>query len=131
ESGKQVFRSAWGGVAVLAAQVAMFALAAGGGGSYTALALPATSSRQLLVPAVIALFFAWIADRGIGMLASLVAATGALALVHPTYALFVLIPLAGFVAARGLLARTEIVEGLAGLAAVVVPAGAVALWLRP
>ena len=57
ESGKEVFRSAWGGVAVLIAQVSMFGLAAGYGGSYTALALPATSSRQLLVPAVIALFF--------------------------------------------------------------------------
>ena len=43
---------------MLLAQVAMFALAAGHGGSYTALALPATASRQLLVPAVIALFFA-------------------------------------------------------------------------
>ena len=131
ESGKQVFRSAWGGVAVLAAQVAMFALAAGGGGSYTALALPATAARQLLVPAVIALFFAWVVDRGRGTLATLAVATGALALVHPTYALFVLIPLVGFVAARALLARTEIAEGLAGLAAVVLPAGAVALWLRP
>ena len=30
ESGKAVFRSAWGGLAVLAAQVSMFALAAGG-----------------------------------------------------------------------------------------------------
>ncbi len=131
ESGTQVFRSAWGGVAVLAAQVAMFALAAGSGGSYTALALPATAARQLLVPAVIALFFAWIVDRGRGTLATLAVATGALALVHPTYALFVLIPLVGFVAARALLARTEIAEGLAGLAAVVFPAGAVALWLRP
>jgi hypothetical protein len=131
ESGKQVFRSAWGGVAVLAAQVAMFALAAGSGGSYTALALPATTARQLLVPVVIALFFAWVVDRAPGSLATLAVATGALALVHPTYALFVLIPLAGFVAARALLARTEILEGLAGLAAVIVPAGAVALWLRP
>jgi hypothetical protein len=131
DSGKQVFRSAWGGVAVVAAQVAMFALAAGSGGSYTALALPATAARQLLVPAVIALFFAWVADRAPASLATLAVATGALALVHPTYALFVLIPLVGFVVARALLARTEILEGLAGLAVVVVPAGAVALWLRP
>ncbi len=131
ESGKEVFRSAWGGLAVVAAQVAMFALAAGSGGSYTALALPATAGRQLLVPAVIALFFAWVAERSVARLATLTAATGALALVHPTYALFVLLPLAGFVVARALLARREILEGLAGLAAVVVPAGAVALWLRP
>jgi hypothetical protein len=131
ESGKAVFRSAWGALAVLAAQVAMFALAAGGGGSYTALALPSTASRQLLVPAVLALFFAYVTERSCAGLATVAVASGALALVHPTYALFLLIPLGGYVVARVLLARTEIVAGLAGLAAVAVPAGAVALWLRP
>jgi hypothetical protein len=131
ESGKEVFRSAWGGLAVLATSVGMFALAAGSGGSYTALALPATASRQLFVPAVIAVFFAFVAERSRARLATVACATGALALIHPTYALFVLIPLVGFVAARALLARREITEGLLGLAAVVVPAGLVALWLRP
>jgi hypothetical protein len=131
EAGREVFRSAWGGLAVLIAQVAMFGLAAGHGGSYTALALPATASRQLLVPAVIALFFAYVANRSWPGLATLAVVSGALALVHPTYALFVLIPLVGFVLARLVLARTELVEGALALAAVVVPAGAVALWLRP
>jgi hypothetical protein len=131
ESGRAVFRSAWGGLAVLVAQVAMFALAAGGGGSYTVLALPATAARQLLVPVVIALFFAYVAERSWPGLATVAVAVGALALVHPTYALFVLVPLAGYVAVRLLLARRELVEGIAGLAAVVLPAGAVALWLRP
>ena len=134
EAGKEVFRSAWGGVAVLLAQVAMFGLAAGHGGSYTALALPATASRQLLVPAVIALFFAFVAQPGskaLPRLATLAVASGALALVHPTYALFVLIPLVGYVVARLVLARTELAEGALAVAAVVVPAGAVALWLRP
>ena len=131
EAGKEVFRSAWGGLAVLLAQVSMFALASGHGGSYTALALPATASRQLLVPAVIALFFAYVARRSWPALATLAVASGALALVHPTYALFVLIPLVGYVVARLVLARTELAEGGLALAAVVVPAGAVALWLRP
>jgi len=131
EAGREVFRSAWGGLAVLIAQVAMFGLAAGHGGSYTALALPATASRQLLVPAVTALFFAYVANRSWPGLATLAVVSGALALVHPTYALFVLIPLVGFVLARLVLARTELVEGALALAAVVVPAGAVALWLRP
>jgi hypothetical protein len=129
EAGKEVFRSVWGGLAVLLAQVSMFALASGHGGSYTALALPATASRQLLVPAVIALFFAYVARRSWPGLATLAVASGAL--VHPTYALFVLIPLAGYVVARFVLARTELAEGGLALAAVVVPAGAVALWLRP
>ncbi len=131
ESGTQVFRSAWGGIAVLAAQVGTFALAAGSGGSYRALALPATAGRQVLVPALIALFFAFVAERSWAGIATLAVASGTLALVHPTYALFVLLPLAGYVVARALLARREVLEGLAGLAAVVVPAGAVALWLRP
>jgi hypothetical protein len=131
EAGKEVFRSAWGGLAVLLAQVSMFGLAAGHGGSYTALALPATASRQLLVPAVIALFFAYVARRSWPGSATLAVASGALALVHPTYALFVLIPLVGYVLARLVLARTELAEGALALAAVVVPAGAVALWLRP
>jgi hypothetical protein len=131
ESGKVVFRSGWGGLAVLASSVAMFALAAGSGGSYTALALPATASRQLLVPAVLALFFAYVSERSRAGLATVAVASGTLALVHPTYAFFVLIPLAGYVVARALLARTEILEGFTGLAAVALPAGAVALWLRP
>ena len=144
EAGKEVFRSAWGGLAVLLAQVAMFGLAAGSGGAYTALALPATASRQLLVPAVIALFFAYVVERGRSLgdriepvpeaapaLATLAVAAGALALVHPTYALFLLVPLGGYVVARAALARTEVVEGLVAVAAVLLPAAAVALWVRP
>ncbi len=131
ESGKAVFRSAWGGPAVLVAQVGMFALAPGNGGSYTALALPATAGRQILVPTVIALFFAFVARPSRAGLATVGVASGALALVHPTYALFVAVPLAGYAIARLLLARTELVESAAALAAVVAPAGAVALWLRP
>jgi hypothetical protein len=126
-----VFRSAWGGAAVLLAQVAMFGLAAGSGGSYTALALPATASRQILVPVVIALFFAYVAERSWAGLATLAVAAGALALVHPTYGVFLLVPLGGYVLARAALARTEVVEGLAALAAVLLPAAAVSLWVRP
>jgi hypothetical protein len=80
---------------------------------------------------VIALFFAWIADRSVAALVTVAVATGALALVHPTYALFIAIPLGGYVVARILLARKEVIEGVAGLVAVVLPAAAVALWLRP
>jgi hypothetical protein len=126
-----VFRSAWGGAAVLLAQTAMFALAAGSGGSYPALALPATTSRQVLVPAVIALFFDYVADRSWSGLATLAAASGVLALIHPTYALFLLLPLGGYVIARAALAQAEFSEGAAALVAVVVPAAAVALWVHP
>jgi hypothetical protein len=95
------------------------------------LALPATAARQLLVPMVIALFF-WFERRPTRAGAATLAAGGlTLAFVHPTYALYVLIPLAGYVVARALLVRGEVRQGLAALAAVLVPAAAVSLWLLP
>jgi hypothetical protein len=118
-------------VAALLGQVALIGLAAGHGGSYSALALPATASRQLIVPAVVALFFSSLATPGRSATASIAAGALGLALVHPTYALFVAVPLAGYVAARALLTRSELVRGLLGLAALLVPAGAVSLWLLP
>jgi len=131
EAGVAVFRSAAAGFAALLASVAVSSLAAGHGGLYTSLDLPATASLRLLVPAGIALFFAFLAEPSRAALVSVAAAGGALALVHPTYALFLAVPLAGFVAARIVLARREIARSIAALAALVVPAGAVGLWLLP
>jgi hypothetical protein len=131
EAGRAVFRRGGTAFAVVLATVAVTAFAPGHGGSYVALALPATAARQLLVPAAIALFFAFVAKPGRAGAATLVAAGLGLALVHPTYALFLVLLLAGYVAARWLLARVELREGLAGLAALLVPAGAVSLWLLP
>ncbi len=131
EAGKSVFRRGGTAFAVVLATVAVAAFAPGHGGSYTALALPATAARQLLVPAAIALFFAFVAGPSRASAATLAAAGLGLALVHPTYALFLVLLLAGYVAARGLLARVELREGVAGLAALLVPAGAVSLWLLP
>jgi hypothetical protein len=54
-----------------------------------------------------------------------------LALVHPTYALFVGVPLVGFVIARGLLARRELGPALAGIAALALPTAIALAWLRP
>lgn len=131
EAGKAVFRSAWAGAAVVLAQVSLIALAPGHGGAYTALALPATAARQLLVPAVFALFFHLVREPSAGLACSLAAAGLALVLVHPTYAVFVAIPLGGFVVARALLARTDVARGLAGLAALAAPTAAVSAWLYP
>ena len=131
ESGIAVFRNRGAAFATLAGTVALFALAGGHGGSYIHLALPATTARQLLVPVVVALFF-WFVRRPSRAGAATLAAGGlALALVHPTYALYVLVPLAGYVAARWLLARVELKQGIAGIAALFVPALAVSLWLLP
>ncbi len=131
ESGKAVFRSRSAAFATLLATVAVFAFAGGHGGSYIHLALPATAARQLLVPMVIALFFWFVRTPTRSRGATLAAGGLGLALVHPTYALYVLIPLTAYVAARALLVRGELGRGSAGLVALLVPAVAVSLWLLP
>ncbi len=131
EAGVAVFRTAAGGAAVLVAQVGLIALAPGHGGAYTSLALPPTATRQLLVPAAIALFFTALDRISPAPLGALAAASLAIALVHPTYALFLVLPLVGFAAARWLLARRDLRASAVGLAALLVPTGAVLLWLRP
>lgn len=131
EAGVAVFRAAWAGVAALLAQVALTGLAPGDGGAYTLLSLPATASRHLLVPAVVATFFLFAARPGWAAGLTAAAASLALALVHPTYVIFVAVPLAGYVVARAVLVRGEVKRGLAALAFVSLPAIAVAAWLLP
>jgi hypothetical protein len=131
EAGKTLFRSAAAGVAVVIAQVALTGFAAGHGGSFTSLALPATTARQLLVPGLLALFFAQVRRPSTALLASTAAAAGTLALVHPTYALFIGVPLVGFVIARGLLVRRELAPALAGIASLALPTAIALAWLRP
>ena len=127
EAGVALFRSAYGGIGVLAASLAVYCFAAGHGGSFTSLALPATSSRQLLLPAALALFFSYAASGRRADLAATAAAFGALALVHPTYALFALVPLVAYAVIRA----PEWRRSAAALGAAVAPAVAVVLWLRP
>ena len=115
EAGTAVFGSTWAGLSVLAAHLALFCFAPGHGGSYATLALPGTAARQLLAPAAIALFF-------VGDWAGVAAVFGALTLVHPTYALFLLIPLLVYA-----LWHRE----WKPLAAAIVPTLLAVLWLRP
>jgi hypothetical protein len=113
EAGVAVFRSRWAGATLALAQAAIFCFGPGHGGSYAQLAQPGTASRQILAPAAVALFF----ERRYVPTAL---AFGALALVHSTYALFLLIPLL-------VVAAWEWRSYVAAL----VPVGAVLLWLRP
>ena len=124
EAGATVFRERWAGASVLVATLGMFVFGPAHGGSYAALAQPATAARQLFVPAVIVLFFSTSSWRARTELA---AAFGALALVHPTYALFILIPFAGYAVLQPRVWR----EWVPSLAAAVVPVGLALLWLRP
>jgi hypothetical protein len=131
EAGRALFDSPWGGFAALAGQVAITGFAPGDAGAYDALELPATVARQLIVPATLALAFVFVRRPAAALIAPLAAASLALALVHPTYALFLLLPLAGFAVVRLVVARSDLVSLAAVLASVAIPSAAVLYWLAP
>lgn len=131
EVGRALFDSAWAGVAASAAQVALIALASGHGGAYRALALPATSSRQLLVVGALALAFVAVRQPALGTLASAGAAALGVALVHPTYALFLLLPVGGWAVARVLLVPRDWARLALVVGALAVPSAAVLGALYP
>lgn len=135
--GATLFRSRWGGLAVLAGQFAFFALPPRGGaglGVLETLTGPAHASVLLLAPAILALTFAFIERGERVLLASVGAAAFAFAVVHPSYAPYIALVLGGFAIARFLLAPDERLDaarsGLA-LGAVLVPAGLFLVWLLP
>jgi hypothetical protein len=95
------------------------------------LALPASASRHLLAPALVAAFFWFVARPGWPTGLTLAAASLVLTLVHPTYVLFVGVPLAAYALVRAVLARGELARGLAGVGFLALPALAVILALAP
>jgi hypothetical protein len=131
EAGYAVFRRVTPAAASAGAAVAIAAMAPGHGGAYTALALPATASRQILVPAALALALAAMREPSRALLASAGLASLVLAVVHPTYAIFLWIPFAGFLAVRWAWRREPMRNGALALAALVVPAGLFLVWLVP
>ena len=131
EAGATLFRSSWTGVAALVGSAAPVALAAGHGGAFVSLSLPGTAARQLVVPAVLALVFAHAREPSRAGLAGIAAGGLALALIHPTYALFLAVPLAGFAALRTVWSRAEGRRLAWALGAFVLPAGAVLVALLP
>jgi hypothetical protein len=132
EAGTALFASRWAGVATALAEFALLGLAPGKGGAYSSMALPATASRTLLLPALLALVFLYIREPSAARLASIVAASTAMSLVHPSYSVLVAIGLVGFLAVRALLDLRHDVKHIgAALAAIVVPAGLVVVWLLP
>jgi hypothetical protein len=131
EAGWALFRRIGPAVAVVLGAVAVTALAPDHGGAYTALGLPATASRQILLPAALALALAYVERPGRGLLASVDAAGLVLAVVHPTYAIFLWLPFAGFLLVRSLVERREARRIATALAALVVPAAVYLAWLLP
>ena len=92
EAGYAAFRRVSVAAVSAAASVAIVAMAPGHGGAYTALSLPATSARQLLVPAALALALTAVRRPSAAALATVCAASLVLAVVHPTYAIFLWLP---------------------------------------
>ena len=132
EAGTALFSSRWAGVATSLAEFTLLGLASGTGGGYTSLALPATASRTLLLPALLALVFMYVREPSGAGLASIVAASTAMTLVHPSYSVLVAVGLVGFLCVRALLDRRHDVRHIgAALAAIIVPAGLVVAWLLP
>jgi len=131
EAGWALFRQTWAAGATAAAQLAMICFAPGQGGAYVFLSLPATAARQLLVPAALALALECMRAPTRGLVLSTAAAGLALAVVHPTYAIFLWIPFVGFLAVRALWERVDVARGGLALGALVVPAALFLLWLRP
>ena len=122
EAGWALFRRTWAAGAVAAASAGLVCFAPGHGGTYTLLSLPATSSRQLLVPAALALAFESLRRPSLALWASTAAAGFVLAVVHPTYAIFLWLPFVGFLLVRLLWTRRDLRAGAAAFAALAVPA---------
>jgi hypothetical protein len=131
ESGVALFRSAWTGAATLVAAVAAGSLARGHGGSFVLLAQPGTVDRQVIVPAALTLFFLTVREPTWRLALSLAALGGAVFLVHTSTAVFLALPLAGFVGARWLLARRDIRSGALAYASLLVPAAVAFAWIAP
>jgi hypothetical protein len=132
EAGTALFASRWAGLATALTEFALLGLASGHGGAYESMALPATASRTLILPALLALVFMYVREPSGARLASVAAASTAMTLVHPSYSVLVAIGLVGFLAVRALLDQRHDVKHIgAALAAIVVPAGLVVAWLLP
>ncbi|MBD0290237.1 MAG: hypothetical protein ICV74_03185 [Thermoleophilia bacterium] len=133
-AGAAIFRSWAGGVALAAAQVAQLAFSRGAVGSFGGLALPASATRVLLVPAVLALVFAYLREPRRPLLLALACAALAVAAVHPTYLVFLAIALAAFavVSIAAARERVAVARSLAApAAALLLPAVLFFLWLLP
>src|SRR4029077_5729856 len=99
------------------------ALAPGHGGSFALLGQPGTVDRHGLVAVALTLFFLFLRHPGSGLGLSLAAVGVEVLLVHTSTAVFLGIPLLGFVVARFLLTRSDLRNSAVALAALFLPPG--------
>jgi uncharacterized protein DUF6541 len=130
-AGRALFRSTWGGIAGLVAQFALIGLAPEHTGTLRSLSQPGVAARQILVPALLALVFTYMREKKIALLGAMGAGALALALIHPTYAVFLCVPLIGFLIARVLMAGKDVKALSASVVTLIVPSAAVAFFLLP
>jgi hypothetical protein len=131
EAGLALFRSVWLGLGTLIATVAAAALGPGHGGSFTLLGQPGTVDRYVLAAATLTVFFLALREPTWQLAGTLAALGAAVFLVHTTTAVFVALPLAGFVAVRIVLARRDVRGGAVALASFAVPIGLATAWIAP
>jgi hypothetical protein len=130
-AGSIVFGVRAGGVALVAAEVAYFGFSRRGGvhvgtGQFELLSQPNAATLVLLSTTTVALAFAFARQGEWILLAALVAAGGAMSVVHPTYAPYVVLVLMGFLLARVCLIRgwePLLTRTAFALAAIVAPFG--------
>ena len=113
------------------ATVAAAAFAPGHGGSFALLGQPGTLDRQVLVPAALTVFFLAVREPAWPLLLSLAALGAEVFLVHASTAVFLGLTLAGYLAARWLLARRDVRSGVLAYASLLVPAGIALAWIAP
>jgi hypothetical protein len=129
-AGAALFRSWAGGVAAALGQLALLAFARDGVGWLQFLAQPGGAARLILVPGVLALVFAYLTERSWAILAGIAASGLAVAAIHPTYLVFVVALVTGYLLARAVLSEEpDTRRVLAALAALLVPAGLFLGWL--
>jgi hypothetical protein len=129
-AGAALFRSWAGGVAAAFGQLALLAFARDGVGWLQFLAQPGGAARLLLVPGLLALVFAYLTERSWALLAGIAASGLALAAIHPPYLVFVAVLVASYLLARPILSdEPDTRRALAGLAALLAPAGLFLAWL--
>lgn len=131
--GVALFRSIWGGLAVAAMFGGISSFDDPYLGLFATLSDPASAARGLLLPALLALTFAYVLGERRGLL-SVAAAGFALVVVHPNYAPYVALVLAGCVGARFVIMRKESRDWLrvaAAVGAILLPSLLFIAWLWP
>lgn len=134
-AGTALFGSWAGGVGTVGAQLGLVAFASGGVGSLELLSLPASAARILLVPALLALVFAYLRDPRRQLLPSIALAALAVSFIHGSYMVYVFLLLLGYALARLVSERGNVradARSVLGVfIALLVPFAAFFAWVTP